>query len=66
MKRRARLFYAYAHPMPGSGRQLKSSDSSCSTLTHVDIERLLNVPHVVVDTKYKSISELFPPGFPAN
>ena len=58
MKRRARLFYAYAHLNARSAaRQLKSSDVVVLDRLHAWIlSVLLNVPHVVVDTKYEKIS----------
>jgi exopolysaccharide biosynthesis predicted pyruvyltransferase EpsI len=58
MKWRARLFYAYAHLNARSAaRQLKSSDVVVVDRLHAWIlSVLLNVPHVVVDTKYGKIS----------
>jgi pyruvyl transferase EpsO len=60
MKLRARLFYAYAHLNGQSAaRQLKSSDVVVVDRLHAWIlSVLLNVPHVVVDTKYGKISSV--------
>jgi pyruvyl transferase EpsO len=58
MRLRARLFYAYAHLNARSAaRQLKSSNVVVVDRLHAWIlSVLLNVPHVVVDTKYGKIS----------
>ena len=58
MRLRGRLFYAYAHLNARSAaRQLKSSDVVVVDRLHAWIlSVLLNVPHVVVDTKYEKIS----------
>ena len=58
MRLRGRLFYAYAHLNARSAaRQLKSSDVVVVDRLHAWIlSVLLNVPHVVVDTRYGKIS----------